>query len=75
MPRMPRHQSVTAAMRPGSVYHVTSRAVANTALFEKPRDYLTFLSQLAEQCRVRELPVHAFCCMTTHVHLQLQTRS
>lgn len=74
MPRMPRHQSSPIAMRPGSVYHVTSRAVANTALFEKPRDYLTFLSQLAEQCRVRELLVHAFCCMTTHVHLQLEDR-
>lgn len=74
MPRMPRHQSDPGAMRPGSVYHVTSRAVANTALFEKPRDYLTFLSQLAEQCRVRELLVHAFCCMTTHIHLQLEDR-
>jgi len=61
-------------MRPGSVYHVTSQAVANTALFETPRDYLTFLSQLAEQCRVRELLVHAFCLMTTHVHLQLEDR-
>lgn len=74
MPRIPRHLSSPVAMRPGSVYHVTTRAVANTALFETPRDYLTFLSQLAEQCRVRELLVHAFCCMTTHVHLQLEDR-
>lgn len=74
MPRIPRHQSNPVAMRPGSVYHVTSRAVSNTALFETPRDYLTFLSQLAEQCRVRELLVHAFCLMTTHVHLQLEDR-
>lgn len=74
MPRIPRHRSSPVAMRPGSVYHVTSRAVANTALFETPRDYLTFLSQLAEQCRVRELLVHAFCLMTTHVHLQLEDR-
>ena len=74
MPRMPRHQSDPGAMRPGSEYHVTSRAVATTALVETPRDYPTFLSQLAEQCRVRELLVHPFCPMTSHVRLQLEAR-
>jgi len=30
MPRVPRHQSAPGAMRPGTLYHVTSRAVAGT---------------------------------------------
>lgn len=74
MPRVPRHQSHPSAMRPGSVYHVTSRAVANTPLFETSHDNLTFLSQVAEQCRLRELLIHSFCLMTTHFHLQIEDR-
>lgn len=61
-------------MRPGTIYHVSSHAVANTPLFETPRDHLIFLSLLAEQCRKRELLVHAFCLMTNHFHLQLEDR-
>lgn len=74
MPRVPRNLSAQGAMRPGTVYHVTSHAVARTPLYETPRDYLIFLSQLAEQCRSRDLLVHAFCLMTTHFHLQIEDR-
>ncbi|MBK6426595.1 MAG: transposase [Blastocatellia bacterium] len=74
MPRIPRHQSAPGAMRPGTLYHVTSHAVAGTWLFETARDRVVFLSLLAWQCRERGLVVHAFCCMSNHVHLVVEDR-
>ena len=72
MPRVPRHQSAPGAMRPGTLYHVTSHAVAGTWLFETARDRIVFLSLLAWQCFVRGLVVHVFCLMGTHIHLVLE---
>ena len=61
-------------MRPGTLYHVTSHAVAGTWQFETGRDRIVFLSLLAWQCLVRGLVVHAFCLMGTHIHLVLEDR-
>ena len=74
MPRVPRHQSAPGAMRPGTLYHVTSHAVAGTWLFETARDRIVFLSLLAWQCLVRGLVVHAFCLMGNHWHGILEDR-
>ncbi|MBK6315123.1 MAG: transposase [Blastocatellia bacterium] len=74
MPRVPRHQSAPGAMRPGTLYHVTSHAVAGTWLFETARDRVVFLSLLAWQCRERGLVVHAFCLMGNHIHGILEDR-
>ncbi len=74
MPRIPRHQSAPGVMCPGTLYHVTSHAVAGTWLFETARDRIVFLSLLAWQCRERGLVVHAFCLMGNHIHLQLEDR-
>lgn len=74
MPRVPRHQSAPGVMCPGTLYHVTSHAVAGTWLFETARDRVIFLSLLAWQCRDRGLVVHAFCLMGNHIHLQLEDR-
>ena len=74
MPRVPRHQSAPGAMCPGTVYHVTSHAVAGTWLFETEFDRLMFLSFLVEQCRDRGLVIHAYCLMGTHFHLVCEDR-
>ena len=74
MPRIPRHQSAPGAMCPGTVYHVTSHAVAGTWLFETEFDRLMFLSFLVEQCRDRGLVIHAYCLMGTHFHLVCEDR-
>ena len=74
MPRVPRHQSAPGIMCPGTLYHVTSHAVAGTWLFETARDRVVFLSFLAWQCRERGLVVHAFCLMGNHIHLVLEDR-
>lgn len=74
MPRVPRHQSAPGVMCPGTLYHVTSHAVAGTWLFETARDRVVFLAFLAWQCRERGLVVHAFCLMGNHVHGILEDR-
>ena len=72
MPRVARHQSAPGAMRPGTVYHVTSHAVAGTWLYETARDRLIFLALLAWQCHERGLVVHSFCLMGNHIHVILE---
>jgi len=59
-------------MRPGTVYHVTSHAVAGTWLYETTRDRAIFLALLAWQCRERGLVVHSFCLMGNHIHVILE---
>lgn len=52
MPRVSRHQSAPGAMRPGTLYHVTSHAVDKTWLFETARDRVVLLSLPADAVRI-----------------------
>ncbi|KPK87063.1 addiction module toxin RelE [bacterium SM23_31] len=57
----------------GAVYHVTSRGNARQAIFLDDIDHIAFLEVL---CRVVEkfnFIVHAYCMMSNHYHLLLET--
>jgi len=57
---------------PGAVYHVMLRGNAGQAIFFAPEDY-TYLYRLLAEGRDRYgHRIHAFCCMTNHIHLVLQ---
>jgi putative transposase len=67
MPRAPRIDI------PGLVYHVTSRGNRQSDLFHDEEDrgrFLRFLSQARDEFPFQ---LHAYCLMTNHYHLLLQT--
>ena len=56
------------------LFHVYSRGVCETVVFKTDDDRRLFLA-LLESCERRESWVcHAYCLMTTHYHLVLETR-
>lgn len=58
---------------PGAMYHITSRGNRRGALFYDHEDYLMYL-ELLEKTRLRyPFHLHAYCLMTNHIHLQLET--
>jgi len=52
---------------------VVCRAVARRPLFADDRDRVRYVSQLAEVCTAGDWVCHAYCLMTTHVHLLVRT--
>jgi len=67
MPRIPRIDI------PGLAYHVISRGVKKLPIFHDDEDrhrFLQFLSRTREDFPFR---LHAYCLMTNHFHLLLQT--
>ncbi len=67
MPRAPRIDV------PGLVYHVTNRGANKQDLFLSPQDYVDFLRIIAQTCDEFPFMLHAYCLMTNHFHLLLQT--
>jgi putative transposase len=67
MPRLPR-----SALDDG-FFHVTARAVDGDVLFRDDVDRLDFIEQLARNVRALLWVCHAYCLMTTHYHLLLET--
>jgi REP element-mobilizing transposase RayT len=67
MPRAPRIDV------PGLVYHVTNRGTNKQALFLSDRDRLDFLRFIAQTRDEFPFTLHAYCLMTNHFHLLLQT--
>lgn len=67
---MPRRARIQAA---GAAYHVTANGVARTALFRDDVDRERFLQLLASVVTRFEWTCHAYCLMTTHYHLLVQT--
>lgn len=67
---MPRRYSIQAA---GAAYHVTANGVARAALFRDDRDRQTFLDLVAGAVARFEWTCHAYCVMSTHYHLLIQT--
>ena len=67
MPRRPRFQE------PGAIYHVTSRGIEGRAIFLDDLDRSLFLSVLEEVVKARSWMCPAYCLMTNHFHLVVQT--
>jgi putative transposase len=65
MPRTPR------TVIPGMPHHVTQRGNRRQPVFFSEGDYRLYRHILAEQCRLAEVRVWAYCLMPNHVHLVL----
>ena len=69
--------SMTRPLRlefPGALYHVTSRGDRKASIFFDDTDRLMWLQTLGEVCAHFNFSVHAFCQMTNHYHLLIETR-
>ena len=67
MPRKKRYQE------PGR-YHIINRGVERRLIYLEPEDYEFFLYLLLKLTKEYEIIVHAFCLMTNHYHLLLETK-
>jgi len=58
---------------PGAVYHVTSRGNARAPIFRGDADRYLFLGTLGDVVEQHGWLCHAYCLMTNHYHLLLET--
>ncbi len=58
---------------PGAVYHVTARGNARMPIFEDDRDRTDFLKLIKEALERFKWHCHAYCLMTNHYHLLVET--
>jgi REP element-mobilizing transposase RayT len=57
----------------GARYHVLSRGDRREDIFHSDTDRLAFLDTLGQACRKTGWQVHAYCLMSNHFHLILET--
>jgi putative transposase len=67
---MPRSHRLQMA---GGVFHVTARGNRRQNIFLERNDYLVFLWLLDELARQRGWRGHAYCLMSNHYHLVVET--
>jgi putative transposase len=58
---------------PGAKYHITNRGNRRSSIFYDDFDYEAYLRLLEEACRYFPFHLHAYCLMTNHIHLQIET--
>lgn len=58
---------------PGAIYHVMNRGDRREAIFRDDADRQRFLSTLSEACGKTEWQIHAYCLMSNHFHLVIET--
>jgi putative transposase len=58
---------------PGAVYHVTARGNDHQTIFEDDADRSIFLIVLASVVSRYRLRRHAYCLMSNHYHVLLET--
>jgi putative transposase len=57
----------------GALYHVTSRGDRQDHIYESDHDRNQFLSVLGEVCEAYNWVCHAYCLMSNHYHLLIET--
>ncbi|MEH8019588.1 transposase [Rheinheimera muenzenbergensis] len=57
----------------GALYHITSRGNERKAIYFDDTDFELFLTLLGKVCEQYNWVVHAYCLMTNHYHLLLET--
>jgi putative transposase len=57
----------------GALYHVTSRGNEKKSVYLDDADYELFLALLTEVCQRFNWVIHAYCLMTNHYHLVVET--
>lgn len=60
---------------PGALYHVTSRGNARADIYLDNRDRQTFLDGLGEVCSRMQWVCYAYCLMTNHYHIVVETQA
>ena len=58
---------------PGAIYHVMNRGDRREAIFADDADRQRFLETLTETCQKTGWQVHAYCLMSNHFHLVVET--
>ena len=58
---------------PGAYYHITSRGDGQEAIYLSKEDYHRFLTLFGEVCTDYNWRCHAYCLMTNHYHLVVET--
>ena len=58
---------------PGAIYHLMHRGVRRTEIFSDETDYQVFLEILKVALDKYQCKIHAYCMMTNHIHLLLET--
>jgi putative transposase len=69
MPRLP------LSALPDGVYHVTSRGAGQAAIFLDDLDRVTFMHLLRTAVGKFAWTCHAYCLMTNHYHLVVETKT
>ncbi len=57
----------------GARYHVMSRGDRREPIFQDDADRVEFLRSLGQACQKTGWQVHAYCLMSNHFHLLLET--
>jgi putative transposase len=58
---------------PGAIYHIMSRGDRREKIFLDDVDRQDFIKTLAETCQKTGFQVHAYCLMSNHYHLVVET--
>ena len=58
---------------PGAIYHVMNRGDRREPIFEDDIDRQRIVTTLGEVCAKTDWQVHAYCLMTNHFHLVVET--
>jgi len=58
---------------PGALYHVTARGNRRESIYQDDKDRREFLVLLGDVCDRDNWCVHAYCLMTNHYHLVIET--
>jgi putative transposase len=58
---------------PGAIYHIMSRGDRRENIFLDDVDRQDFIKTLAETCQKTGFQVHAYCLMSNHYHLVVET--
>src|SRR5260221_10343944 len=58
---------------PGAIYHIMNRGDRREKIFKDDDDRHRFLKTMAEACEKTGWQVHAYCLMSNHFHLVVET--
>jgi REP element-mobilizing transposase RayT len=58
---------------PGAIYHTMSRGDRREPIFNGDKDRVLFLDTLGEACEKTDWQIHAWCLMSNHFHLIIET--
>lgn len=58
---------------PGATYHIMHRGIRRKEIFSNEEDYQMFLTYLKKEAERYGCLLHAYCLMTNHIHLLIET--